>query len=358
MRVPSVLGVETSCDETAAAVVADGRVLSSVVSSQTDIHEPFSGVVPELASRAHMERVAGVMERAVSEAFGRGASLATARRHLGAVAFTRGPGLAGALLVGKVAAESLARAAGLPLIGVNHLEGHALAIGLAHPRRRLFPYLALIASGGHTDLLWVLSPGRYRVLGRTRDDAAGEVFDKVAKLLKLPYPGGPSVERAARAGDPHAVEFPRPLLPGSWDFSFSGLKTAVLYHVRDGGRKSSLRRFAADVCASFQEAVVDTLIHKTLAAARHLGALRVVVGGGVAANGRLREKFSHKAGKVEVLFPPMAFCTDNAAMIAHLGCLHLRTARKQFSSRAVLTPLGSGVRIDPNLPVRSWRPRG
>ncbi|HAH08328.1 MAG TPA: tRNA (adenosine(37)-N6)-threonylcarbamoyltransferase complex transferase subunit TsaD [Elusimicrobia bacterium] len=338
---PVVLGIETSCDETAAAVVRGGRVLSSVVSSQADLHSVYSGVVPELASRAHMERVASVMERAVRGAFG-GAPLSSAKGRLGAVAFTRGPGLAGALLVGKVAAQALARAAGLPLVGVNHLEAHALAIALALPQRRLFPYLALIASGGHTDLLWVEAPGRYRVLGRTRDDAAGEVFDKVAKLLKLPYPGGPSVERAGRSGDPSAVPFPRPILPGCWDFSFSGLKTAVLYHVRDHAPKKAGARFVSDICASFQEAVVDTLIEKTLSAAEHLGARRVVLGGGVAANGRLREKFLARAGRVEVLFPPLSLCTDNAAMIAHAGSLRLKR------------PLERVLRIDPNLPVRSW----
>jgi len=345
-----VLGVETSCDETAAAVVDGGRILSNVVSSQADIHEAYSGVVPELASRAHMERVAAVMERALRGAFGAGSGLADARR-LDGVAFTQGPGLAGALLVGKVAAQTLAWAAGLPLVGVNHVEAHALSIGLAPnaaSRRRLFPYLALIVSGGHTDLLRVDAPGRYRVIGRTRDDAAGEVFDKVAKLLGLPYPGGPAVERLSRAGDPDAVRFPRPYLRGTHDFSFSGLKTAVLYHVRGSGLRAPYpRRFAADVCASFQEAVVETLIEKTLSAARELALRRVVVAGGVAANSRLRARFFSRArGEgLSVLFPAMSLCTDNAAMVAYAGGLKLRRGLRLRAGRFA---------ADPALPITSW----
>jgi N6-L-threonylcarbamoyladenine synthase len=279
-----------------------------------------------------MERIAGVIEAALEGA-----------PRLDAVAFTRGPGLAGALLVGKVAAQTLARARSLPLIGVNHVEAHALAVLLDHPR--LSPFLALIASGGHTDLVWVRSPGRYRVLGGTRDDAAGEVFDKVAKLLRLGYPGGPRVARLARSGRPGAFPLPRPLLPGTWDFSFSGLKTAVLYTLRDSGLKPPCpRAFAADLCASFQEAVVDTLVEKTLSAARRLGARRVAVGGGVAANERLREKFRLAAGReFRVFFPPPSLCTDNAAMIAFAGALRSgRPARR------------GDLSVDPSLPVRSW----
>ncbi|MBI5242636.1 MAG: tRNA (adenosine(37)-N6)-threonylcarbamoyltransferase complex transferase subunit TsaD [Elusimicrobia bacterium] len=338
-----------------------------------------------------MERVAAVMERAMRAAYGPGARLSDvsnlprsensmrrsdvwdARRpvarsgRLDAVAFTQGPGLAGALLVGKVAAQSLALAARLPCIGVNHVEAHALAIGLAC--RHVFPYLALIASGGHTDLIRVESPGRYRVLGRTRDDAAGEVFDKVAKLLRLAYPGGPAVESLAREGDREAVRFPRPLLPGAWDFSFSGLKTAVLYHVRDSGLKPQYpRRFAADVCASFQEAVVDTLVKKTLAAARRFRMRRVVVGGGVAANRRLRARFAEEAEPegLRVLFPPAELCTDNAAMIAYAGALRLRwggrAARRTKHRKCVglarpePAPFGCSGRlaVDPSLPIASW----
>jgi N6-L-threonylcarbamoyladenine synthase len=289
-----------------------------------------------------MERVCAVVARALKDAFGvRTTPEGLAR--LDAVAYTQGPGLAGALLVGKVAARTLAWSAGLPVVGVNHLEGHALAAGLSS--RAPWPCLALIVSGGHTELIAVRSPGRYRVLGRTRDDAAGEVFDKVAKLLRLGYPGGPLVDRLAREGDPRAVRFPRPTLPGTWDFSFSGLKTAVLYHVRDSGMKRPFpRRFQADVCASFQEAVVDTLVEKALAAARRIGARRLVVGGGVAANGRLRAAFAERAPRgLRVLFPPMTLCTDNAAMIAFVGAERLRRGRVPRSQT-----------VEPSLAVRSW----
>ena len=351
-----ILAVETSCDETSAAVLDGGRVLSNVVSSQVKLHEAYQGVVPELASRAHAQRVAGVMERALKDAFGTSARLSGAGKRLDAVAFTRGPGLAGALLVGKVAAQTLAASFRLPLIGINHLEAHALAAGLSRPHR--FPFLSLVVSGGHTELILVRAPGRYSVLGRTRDDAAGEVFDKVAKFLRLGYPGGPAVDRAAREGDPGAMPFPRPLLPGSWDFSFSGLKTAVLYRVRDAGyadgprvrpalpsARRPPRRFVADLCASFQEAVVDTLVEKSLAAARSSRARRICVGGGVAANGRLREKFAEASRRegIETVFPPFSLCTDNAAMVAYAAMLRLRRG-----SPPARQP------IDPSLPVRSW----
>ncbi|MFH1724089.1 MAG: tRNA (adenosine(37)-N6)-threonylcarbamoyltransferase complex transferase subunit TsaD [Elusimicrobiota bacterium] len=351
-----ILGIETSCDETSAAVVEGRRVLSNVVSSQVKLHAVYAGVVPELASRAHMERLPDVVERALRAALGRRATLAELGGRVDAVAYTRGPGLAGALLVGKVAAQTIARTHGLPLIGVNHLEGHALAMGLV--RRAAFPFLSLIVSGGHTELVHVRAPGRYRVLGRTRDDAAGEAFDKVAKFLRLGYPGGPAIERLARSGDPAAVSFTRPLLPGTWDFSFSGLKTAVLYRVRDAGyagsgrvrpaipaEKRIPRRFLADLVASFQEAVVDTLVEKTVLAARRTRVRRVVVGGGVAANGRLRERFSRRARVegLEVQFPPKSLCTDNAAMIAHVAAHRLACRR-----------LPSRFGVDPSMPIRSW----
>ncbi|MDE2293085.1 MAG: tRNA (adenosine(37)-N6)-threonylcarbamoyltransferase complex transferase subunit TsaD, partial [Elusimicrobia bacterium] len=261
----------------------------------------------------------------------------------------------GALLVGRVAAEALARAHGLPLLGVNHLEAHALALDLVESVPP--PLLALVVSGGHTELVLVRAPGRYRVLGRTRDDAAGEVFDKVAKFLNLGYPGGPVVDRLAREGDPRAVAFPRPLLPGTWDFSFSGLKTAVLYHVRDAGYAGTDRvrpavpagrrlpaRFVADLCASFQEALVETLVVKTLEAAARFRVRRIVVGGGVAANRRLRALMEERAAAagLRAAFPPLSLCTDNAAMVAHVGALRLERRR-----------LGP-VAVDPSLTIRSW----
>lgn len=355
MASKTVLGIETSCDETSAAIVAGGRALSSVVSSQIDLHAEYRGVVPELASRAHCERIGPVVALALRRAFGAKGRIERLGALVDGVAFTRGPGLAGALLVGRVAAEALARAHDLPLVGVNHLEGHALALDLETPTKP--PYLALIVSGGHTELVLVRGPGRYRVLGRTRDDAAGEAFDKVAKFLGLGYPGGPAVDRLARAGDAKAVDFPRPLMPGTWDFSFSGLKTAVLYHVRDAGYAGKDRvrpavpvdtplpqGVLADICASFQEALVETLVEKTISAARRFKIRRIVVGGGVAANGRLRALMAERAAAAGMTagFPPLALCTDNAAMIAHVGALRL--AKRKLGSCAV----------EPSLPIRSW----
>jgi N6-L-threonylcarbamoyladenine synthase len=351
-----VLGIETSCDETSAAVVSGRRVLSNVVSSQIELHREYAGVVPELASRAHCERIGAVVREALSRAFGGSAAGKPLKRLVGGIAYTRGPGLAGALLVGKTAAEAMARSSGLPIVGVNHLEAHALAMDLE--TKIAPPFLSLVVSGGHTELISVRGAGRYRVLGRTRDDAAGEVFDKVAKLLRLGYPGGPVVDRLAREGDPSAVAFPRATLPGTWDFSFSGLKTAVLYHVRDAGYlgagrvrpgdpvvKKPPKRFVADVCASFQEAVADTLVEKAIAAAKRLRVSRIVLGGGVAANSRLRAKLSERAEeeKMRAFLPPFSLCTDNAAMVAYAGALRLR-ARRFGKTRAV----------DPALEVKSW----
>lgn len=328
-----VLGIETSCDDTSAAVVEDGKLRSNVVSSQTALHRPFRGVVPELASRAHLSNLVPVVERALAGA-GRGG--------VDAVAFTRGPGLMGPLLIGKVAGQTLARLLGVPAIGVNHLEGHVLAAELEHELR--WPLVALVVSGGHTDLVLAAKPGRYRVLGRTRDDAAGEAYDKVARLFGLGYPGGPEIDRLAAKGDPRAVSFPRPALAGTWDFSFSGLKTSVLYHLRDHPGALKGRRLAG-LCASFQEAVAETLVDKTLAAARRFGAKDVVIGGGVAANSRLRAllRARGEAAGFAVRLPSRALCTDNAAMIAHAGWRMLRARRAPRASRA-----------DPGLALRSW----
>ena len=328
-----VLGIETSCDDTSAAVVEDGKVRSNVVSSQTVLHRPFRGVVPELASRAHLANIVPVVERALADA-GRG--------RVDAVAFTRGPGLMGPLLVGKVAGTTLARLLGVPAIGVNHLEGHVMAAELEHSLS--WPLVALVVSGGHTDLISARAPGRYRVLGRTRDDAAGEAYDKVARLFGLGYPGGPEIDRLAAKGNPRAVEFPRPAMAGSWDFSFSGLKTSVLYHLRDNPAPLKGGRLA-DLCASFQEAVAETLVDKTLAAARRFGAKDVVVGGGVAANSRLRALMRERgeAAGFSVRLPSRVLCTDNAAMIAHVGWRLLRARRVSGASRT-----------NPALLLRSW----
>jgi len=329
-----VLGIETSCDETAAAVVDDKGVISNIVSSQIHLHRQFSGIVPELASRAHLQKIAGVITAACAEA---------GKKRLDAVAFTQGPGLMGPLLVGKVAAQTLSEILGVPLVGVNHLEGHIFATELTEELR--FPLIGLIVSGGHTDLVLTRGPGRYRVLGRTRDDAAGEALDKVARMLALGYPGGPVIDRRARNGDPRAIAFPRPYMPGTWDFSFAGLKTAVLYHLqRRGGNKPASSEID-DICASFQEAIADTLVEKTLAAAKHFGVKHVSLGGGVAANSRLREALAARGLErgVRVVMPPRALCTDNGAMIAQVA-LHRLSHGK----------LSSDFRSDPSLSFKNW----
>ncbi len=316
------LGIETSCDETAAAVVGDGtRLLSNVVASQVELHRRYGGVFPELASRRHIEAMLPVLGEAMRMA---GAGW----EDLGLIAVTRGPGLVGSLLVGLAAAKALAFALDVPLVGVNHILGHIYA-NLLDPVLRdpargegpggsVFPAVCLVVSGGHTDLVYMQGHGRLNLLGRTRDDAAGEAFDKVARLLGLPYPGGPALERLARQGDPEAVPFPRAMMDdGSYDFSFSGLKTAVaVYLEREGGAAR-----AADVAASFQKAVVDVLVAKTVRAALQRGVRRILLAGGVAANSALRESLRREAGRhgLEVRGPPPALCTDNAAMIACAG---------------------------------------
>jgi N6-L-threonylcarbamoyladenine synthase len=306
-----VLGIESSCDETAAAVVQDGRViLSSVVASQVALHSKYGGVVPELASRRHVEVILPVIQEACSGA-------AMSLEQVEAVAVTQGPGLVGSLLVGIAVAKSLSYVLRVPLVGTNHLLSHVAAIFLSVPDMKL-PFLALVVSGGHTSLFRVEAPTRMTLLGRTRDDAAGEAFDKVAKLMELGYPGGGIIDRLSKEGNPSAVSFPRTLLEAdSLDFSFSGLKTSVFNHLKSLGEAPSPIRIR-NIAASFQEAVVDTLISKMLRAARQEAIQEAVVVGGVACNSRLREKFSGSSG-IEVYFPPPALCTDNAAMVAVAG---------------------------------------
>jgi len=329
-----ILGIETSCDETAAAVVEDGRrVRSSVVSSQVKLHAPYGGVVPELASRAHVELINPVVDEALMEA----GILDVGE--LDAVAACYGPGLAGALLVGVSAAKALALSTGLPYIQVNHLEAHLYAGWLEEPD--LEPPLAvLIVSGGHTLLVVMEGHGRYRMMGQTVDDAAGEAFDKVARFLGLGYPGGPAVDRLAAEGDRAAIAFPRPMLDEGYDFSFSGLKTAVVNHVRKHPGVAT-----PDVAASFQEAVVDVLTAKLVAAADESGAPTLVLGGGVAANSRLRDRVAAaaEASGRRVFLPPLALCTDNGAMIAAAAWWRLQADGP--------TPLDAGIAPSLALPT-------
>jgi N6-L-threonylcarbamoyladenine synthase len=313
--VSRILGIETSCDETAAAVVADGTtVLSSVVSSQVDLHAPFGGVVPELASRAHVELLTPVIARALVEA-------GLAGSEVDAVAATVGPGLVGSLLVGVSAGKALALVWDVPFVAVNHLEAHVYASFLEEPDLQP-PLVVLLVSGGHTLLVWFDDHGRYRILGATVDDAAGEAFDKVARFLGLGYPGGPAIEKEALAGDPEAVAFPRAMLDAGYDFSFSGLKTAVVHHVRRHPDVAT-----PDVAASFQEAVVDVLVTKAMRAAKDVGAQGVCLGGGVAANRSLRQRLVQACEQngFRPFVPSLAMCTDNAAMIAAAGWWRLQS---------------------------------
>lgn len=308
-----ILGIETSCDETAAAVVEDGRTLvAQVIASQMATHAKFGGVVPEVASRQHVQSITGVVEQTLHEAH-------MSWEDLDALAVTCGPGLLGALLVGVSAAKGYALATGLPLIGVHHIAGHVAASLVGTTLQ--FPLLALVVSGGHTELLVVDEQFYFSKLGGTKDDAAGEAFDKVARLVGLAYPGGPKVDKLAALGDPTAYVFPRSLLDeDSFDFSFSGLKSAVNNELTKRKQHGEVIR-EADVCASFQEAVVEVLVEKTARASRHTGLKQVVVAGGVAANQGLRKALYLRAQKdgFTVHFPPLELCTDNAAMIAAAG---------------------------------------
>jgi N6-L-threonylcarbamoyladenine synthase len=310
-----ILAIETSCDETAAAVLENGRILlASTVASQMDIHARYGGVFPEVASRQHVLAILPVIQETLSKSH-------LSLENIDAIAATRGPGLAGSLIVGLNAAKGIALGSGLPLIGVNHLEGHIYSAwvykaGVEEPAPvPQFPLMALLVSGGHTELNLMEDHLNYRRLGATLDDAAGEAFDKVARLLGLPYPGGPSIQQAAEGGDPASFKFPRALLEGTWNFSFSGLKTAVLREVK---RLEGSPLPVADLAASFQAAVVEVLFEKTLLAAREYGVKEIIVGGGVSANKPLREAFlSQKEFPVNI--PPLSLCTDNAAMIASAG---------------------------------------
>lgn len=322
-----ILGVETSCDETAAAVVEKGRkILSNVVASQVDLHRRYGGVFPEVASRQHILSIVPVIEEAMTRAN-------VGWSDLGAVAVTNGPGLVGSLLVGVNAAKGVALAHGLPLLGINHLEGHLYSNWLTisgQPPKIRFPALCLIVSGGHTQLVLVRGHGRYKILGRTLDDAAGEAFDKVARLLGLGYPGGPAIQEAAKKGDAAACRFSRPWLKGSYNFSFSGLKTAVLRVVQNYRRGNPDQQPPSvpiyNLAAGFQETVVDVLVEKTVAAAEEFNAKDVLVAGGVAANAALRREMEARISR-PVHCAPLELCGDNGAMIAAAG--YWRFVRKK-----------------------------
>jgi len=333
-----VLAIETSCDETACAVVENGRaLLSSTVASQMEVHARFGGVYPEVASRQHVLSIVPVVEETLQESH-------LTFQDLDAIAVTRGPGLAGSLVVGLNAAKGLALGTGLPLVGVNHLEGHLYSAwvynaGEAMPAEPQFPLMVLLVSGGHTELDLMTNHLEYKRLGATQDDAAGEAFDKVGRLLGLEYPGGPAIQEAAASGDPRRFAFPRARLDGPWDFSFSGLKTAVLREVKKYASQGGAMP-VADVASSFQAAVVDALYEKTLEAAREFQVKEIVVAGGVSANRSLRDTF-RKQTEFAVHIPPLPLCTDNAAMIGAAGYYRL----------TLVGPSGLDIDIQPTWPL-------
>lgn len=310
----TMLAIESSCDETAAAVVVNGRdVRSNIIASQIDVHKLYGGVVPEIASRKHIEKINQVIEEALTES---GKTL----EDMDAICVTYGPGLVGALLVGVGTAKAISYAAGKPLIGVHHIEGHISANYIANPDLEP-PFLCLVASGGHSHLVAVRDYGKYEILGKTRDDAAGEAFDKVARAIGLGYPGGPKIDRLAKEGNPDAIEFPRASIEGApYDFSFSGVKSAVLNYI-NGCKMKNISYSEADIAASFQCAVVDVLVSHTMLAAENLGIEKIAIAGGVACNSGLREGMEQACSEkgYRLFLPPLVLCTDNAAMIGAAG---------------------------------------
>lgn len=336
----AVLGIETSCDDTGVAVMSfDGRLQASLLSSQVKDHAAFGGVVPELASRMHQEAILPMLRAAFSDA-----GITEPRREIGLVAVTVGPGLMGSLLVGVMTAKGLAQAWDCPIVGVNHIEGHIFANQVAH-KGLVPPFLCLVVSGGHTEVILVRNWGNYSMVGRTRDDAAGECYDKVARILGLPYPGGPEVDRLASQGDPKAFDLPVPMSGTSEvEFSFSGLKTAVLWAV-SGMRREGREIPVADVCASFQKAAVSSLLGKVCLASKITGVGRICLSGGVSANSALRAAFRSRFGD-DVFIPPSELCTDNAVMIAAAG---LDRFRRDGASGMDITPDPSASLFDKNM---------
>jgi len=322
-----IMGIETSCDETAAAIVKDGKkIISNIVASQISIHQKYGGVVPEIASRKHMEDIIPVIDKALDES---GKKITD----LSAIAVTYGPGLIGSLLVGLSVAKAIALAKNIPLIGVNHLESHIYANFLEHNEINP-PFICLIVSGGHTSLIYIKCFGEYKLLGQTKDDAAGEAFDKIAKFLDLGYPGGPIIEKLAKEGNPSSIQFPRPILNDkSYDFSFSGLKTAVIYYIKKL-EKENKNIPVSDILASFQQAVTDVLVGKTIKAALKFKTKQIILAGGVAANSSLRREIKEKANllNIKVFYPSISLCTDNAAMVASAGYYKFKENKKSSLS--------------------------
>jgi len=328
-----ILGIETSCDETAAAIVEDGsRILSNIVASQIDIHARYGGIVPEVASRQHLLTIIPVINKAITEA-------KVIWQDINGIAVTFGPGLAGSLLVGVNVAKAIALAKQLPITGVNHLEAHIYANWLWKEKSPRFPCLCLIVSGGHSDLVLMKGHGQFEKLGQTRDDAAGEAFDKAARILGLGYPGGPAIEETAKSGTP-CLSLPRAWLSGSHDFSFSGLKTA-LWHYAQREAILTTASLVADAAASFQCAVVDVLVNKTIKAASELGVRQILLSGGVAANKLLTERFLNSS-PMPVLVPPPHLCTDNAAMVAACGYYHFQAGKISGCDLDVVPSLSLG----------------
>ncbi|MCM2983626.1 MULTISPECIES: tRNA (adenosine(37)-N6)-threonylcarbamoyltransferase complex transferase subunit TsaD [Niallia] len=317
-----IMGMETSCDETAVSIVKNGtEILSNIVSSQIESHKRFGGVVPEIASRHHVEQITLVIEEALSKA-------QISYEDIDAIAVTEGPGLVGALLIGVNAAKAISFAHDIPLVGVHHIAGHIYANRLVDNLE--FPLLALVVSGGHTELVLMKEHGHFEVIGETRDDAAGEAYDKVARTLQLPYPGGPHIDRLASEGDPKAVKLPRAWIEGTYDFSFSGLKSAVINTVHNAEQRGEVIR-PEDLAASFQESVVDVLVSKTVEAAKEYKVKQVVLAGGVAANKGLRTVLAEKFEQLEsvkLTIPPLSLCTDNAAMIAAAGTIFFEKGQR------------------------------
>ncbi len=322
-----IMGIETSCDETAAAIVEDGKkIISNIVASQISIHQKYGGVVPEIASRTHIKYIIPVIDKALDES---GIKITD----LSAIAVTYGPGLIGSLLVGLSLAKAMAYAQNIPFIGINHLEAHIYANFLEHNKIKP-PFICLIVSGGHTSLVYIRNFGEYKLLGQTKDDAAGEVFDKIVKVLDLGYPGGPITEKLAKEGEPSSIKFPRPLLNDkSYDFSFSGLKTAVIYYIKEL-KKENKDIPVRDILASFQQAVIDVLVKKTVKAALKFKTKQIILAGGVAANSSLRREIKEKANlfDIKVFCPSVSLCTDNAAMVASTGYYKFKKNKKSSLS--------------------------